>query len=169
MPHKAWHQRSSVHVQCPTAARFHDTRSNLYAQGHRQRRVSILVFGASEDATSVDDAYLETILGDAAGRTPKQLSVSTSSRLCQSHHICCKHIGAQPYSSMIACSAQPEHPKQSLESCLALISGENTRGRQTSAQNLTDTCITAGKSKKTAAAAACRPQQASYQTKQHDT
>ncbi|KAL0022502.1 hypothetical protein WJX79_003099 [Trebouxia sp. C0005] len=28
---------------------------------------------------------------------------------------------------MIACSAQPEHPKQSLESCLALISGRTAR------------------------------------------
>ena len=87
MPHNAWHQRSSMHAHYPKAARFHDTRSNLYIHGRHQRHVSILVLGASEDATPVDDAYLETILGDAAGRTPKQLSVSTSSRLCHSHHI----------------------------------------------------------------------------------
>ena len=99
-----------MHAQYPKAARFHDTRSNLYIHGHHQRRVSILVFGASEDAAPVDDAYLETILGDAAGRTPKQLSVSTSSRLCHSHHICCKHIGVQPYSNMMACLDQVEHP-----------------------------------------------------------
>ncbi|KAL0044266.1 hypothetical protein WJX82_008111 [Trebouxia sp. C0006] len=72
-----------MHAQYPKAARFHDTRSNLYIHGHHQRRVSILVFGASEDAAPVDDAYLETILGDAAGRTPKQLSARAKKQLQQ--------------------------------------------------------------------------------------
>lgn len=83
MSHKAWHHRNSMHAQHQKAARFHNTRSSLCIHGHRQRRVSTFVFGAPEDATPADDAYLITILGDAAGRTPKQLSARAQKQLQQ--------------------------------------------------------------------------------------
>ncbi|DBB05623.1 TPA: hypothetical protein ACH3X1_012242 [Trebouxia sp. C0004] len=83
MPYKAWHQCSSMHAHYLKAAHSHDTRINPHIHGHRQRRVPTLVLCASEDPKPEDDAYLETILGDAAGRTPKQLSARAQKQLQQ--------------------------------------------------------------------------------------
>ena len=89
MPNKAWHYQSVMHGFGQKPARFQNQQTRVgTSRRHQQCRGAYGdKEGFPEDVRPEDAAYLEKILGDSAGRLPKQLSVSTSTRSCQGHSV----------------------------------------------------------------------------------
>lgn len=89
MLYKAWHHQSAMHGFGQKPARFQNQQTHVgTSRRHQQCRGA---HGDTEgfpgDSRPEDAAYLEKILGDSAGRSPKQLSVSTSTRSWQDHNV----------------------------------------------------------------------------------
>ena len=88
MPYKAWHRQSVMHGFGQKPARFQNQQTRVgTSRRHQQcRGAHGDKEGFPEDIRREDAADLEKILGDSAGRLPKQLSVSTSTRSWQGHN-----------------------------------------------------------------------------------